>query len=103
MIQIEFTILGDPYWLYIPSQNSAYSNGTFPEQSLLYHFYFNLKTSINPDNVSYTGGYSTLNAKDFSGIYQIIESTSIFSDGKFTQKINGVIDDRFIHSTLVKA
>lgn len=103
MIEMKFTILGDPYWINIPSDNTLYSDTIFPEHSLLYYFYFTMKTGLKSDGQGWKGGHDTIGCKDFSGLYQIIQSTSTFRDGKFTQQLHGVIDTKFIQSTLLKA
>ncbi len=103
MIEMKFTILGDPYWINIPSDNTLYSDTIFPEHSLLYYFYFTMRTGLKSDGQGWKGGHDTIGCKDFSGLYQIIQSTSTFRDGKFTQQLHGVIDTKFIQSTLLKA
>ena len=103
MIEMKFTILGDPYWINIPSDNTLYSDSIFPEHSLLYYFYFTMRTGLKSEGQGWKGGHDTIGCKDFSGLYQIIQSTSTFRDGKFTQQLHGVIDTKFIQSTLLKA
>lgn len=101
-IENRIDIIGDPYWIQIPSDEAIYSPSIIPQHSLMYHYYFNMKTGIYADNKSYTGGNSIENAKDFSGIYTILVVKSSFSEGKFTQELYGVIDKRFMFSTFVK-
>ena len=101
LVDIRFTILGDPYWLRIPSDNALYESSSLPDQSKMYHFMFNMKTGMTVDSFSKTG-YDLEGVSEITGIYMIVESTSIFKDGKFVQELYGVVDPSFMHSSLIK-
>ena len=107
MSETKFTILGDPYWiatnayrtgdvnnkydlpdflkikaLNIPNYRCVFIIRSTPDQNEIY-------TQENPTD--YTFEYSM----HASGIYLIYKVESFFEDGKFTQKIYGVLDQRF--------
>lgn len=96
LIELNITILGDPYWLKQFSDNVLLNS---QNASVLHNFAFSLKTPIgqNPN-----GTYNLEDTCEFSTIYQLIESTSIFEEGKFTQQLKGVINPSFIYSGTVK-
>lgn len=96
LVELKLKILGDPYWLKIPSDNLLYQPSLLPESAKLHHFVYTMKTGLEQDSFSKTG-YNINNISIFTGIYQIIESTSTFSDGKFVQELYGVIDNKFMH------
>ena len=96
LVELKLKILGDPYWLKIPSDNLLYQPSLLPESAKLHHFVYTMKTGLEQDSFSKTG-YNINDISIFTGIYQIIESTSTFSDGKFVQELYGVIDNKFMH------
>jgi hypothetical protein len=60
-----------------------------------------MKTGMTVDSFSKTG-YDLEGVSEITGIYMIVESTSIFKDGKFVQELYGVVDPSFMHSSLIK-
>ena len=96
LVELKIKILGDPYWLKQFSDNVLSDS---LEASTLHNFVFSLKTPIGQNQ---DGTYNLEDACEFSTIYQLIESTSVFEDGKFTQQLTGVINPAFIYSGTVK-
>ena len=96
MVQLDFTIVGDPDWisqdyaLMHPSVvgTSPYigSNGSINYTNPVYfNFYF---ATPNTDYDDTSGLFNVSGAySEFSGIYRTIQVTSTFSGGKFTQKL----------------
>ena len=97
MIQLDFTIVGDPDWisqdyfLIHPSQVGL-GNYTGPNGSINYNnpVYFNFYFSTpNNDYDDTTGLFEKSSTySQFSGIYRVAVVTSNFSRGKFTQKLS---------------
>lgn len=96
LVEMKLKILGDPYWLKQFSDNVLVDS---IEASTLHNFAFSLKTPIGQKQ---DGTYNLEDACEFSTIYQLIESTSVFEDGKFIQQLKGVINPAFIFSGTVK-
>lgn len=95
LIEIKMKILGDPYWLGLFSDNVLYAPKNDINASSFQHFAFKMNTAIDQKD---DGTYDIESTVDFSTIYQLIESTSIFEDGKFIQELHGIIDQPFIFS-----
>ena len=97
MIQLEITIVGDPDWIdqdtvlfgpeigpspYIGNGSVNFTRETY------FNFFFNTPNSDYDDNsgiFNENGAYSV-----FSGTYNVIQVTSNFQKGKFTQKLLNV-------------
>lgn len=107
MSETKFTILGDPYWIATQAfKTSNESNNSLADYMYKDGFYtpnyrciFTIKST--PDqNQAYTidnpTDYDFEYSMHASGIYMMIDCESIFEDGKFTQKLHGAIDVRFI-------
>lgn len=94
MIEVTLQILGDPYWLNLLSDNLLYKQKGNIDYGKLQHFAFSVRTSLDQTS---DGEYDIKNVTEFSNIYSLVESVSVFESGKFTQSIKGVIDPAFIH------
>lgn len=94
LIELKLKILGDPYWLSLCSDNVLYEPYNSINASSFQHFAFRLNTATDQ---KLDGTYDIENTVDFSSIYQLIESVSLFEDGKFTQQLTGVISQPFIY------
>lgn len=94
LVELKIKILGDPYWLSLCSDNVLYYPNNSVNASSFQHFSFRLNTALNQ---KLDGTYDLENTVDFSSIYQLIESVSLFEDGKFTQQLTGVISQPFIY------
>lgn len=108
MVTTSFTILGDPYWL---ATNSFRTNQYNKNIDLLdklpdvapnipdYRCVFIIKSSPEQNqfyDLNNPTDYTFENSLYASGIYIVTDVESIFEGGKFTQKIKGHIDIRFI-------
>lgn len=108
MTTTKFTILGDPYWIasqaYIKidagrTEDDVYKERLLIDNSKNYRCVFTIRSTPDQNN-----NYTKQNPTDWdfefsihaSGIYQIIDCESIFEEGKFTQKLTGALDYRFI-------
>lgn len=108
LTETKFTILGDPYWIATHSymlkeenrtEDDAYKESLIMDTTPNYRCVFTIKSI--PDQNDY---YKVDNPTDYnfeyslhaSGIYSIVECESNFEDGKFIQKIRGVLDIRFV-------
>lgn len=96
LVELKFKILGDPYWLKQFSDNILMDGR---QASTLHNFAFSVKTPIGLDS---NDNYNLEECYEFSTIYQLIKSTSIFEDGKFIQQLEGVINPAFMYSGSVK-
>ena len=95
LVEVELTILGDPFWLGICEDKNLYNgNNISNDFDKFFHFAFGVKYGL-PENED--GTYALEDVTEFSNIYQIVESTSILESGKFIQKIKGVLDPAFMH------
>lgn len=89
-IKIDLEINGDPDWLLFGCENANI-------QSILEynypHIIFHTRGPllINQPNSNYITDYKRDEKMDFNAPYRIISVESVFSDGKFTQNLNGVI------------
>lgn len=104
MISLDLTIRGDPYWLGEPDPLkrifpvSPSRDLTNADSIILLTFDFPNRYGdggINEQNDSSAGtGLIDIERGDntFNGIYRIITVTSEFSNGLFTQKLEGIID-----------
>jgi hypothetical protein len=99
LINIEFEILGDPYWLTDSGIANYYSVAsldnpavtidgamTYEGQDVYVYLSFSTPFDINEE----TGLYDRIEQSPFSGIYKIVTVTSKFSDGTFKQTIKAI-------------
>lgn len=108
MVTSVFTILGDPYWL---ATNSFRTKQYSKSKDLLdklpdiapnipdYRCIFIIKSSPEQNqfyDLNNPTDYTFENSLYVSGIYIVTDVESIFESGKFTQKIKGHLDIRFI-------
>ena len=93
-MEVELQILGDPFWLALIDDKKLYEYDDTNDFNKFHHFAFRVKYGL-PENAD--GTYALEDVTEFSSIYQIVESTSIFDNGKFIQKIKGVLDPAFMH------
>ena len=102
LTELNITILGDPYWIGLSSDNQLYAGNsdndiinanTFP------NFSFIMKTPIGQKE---DGTYDLENVVYFSNIYQLVESTSILENGRFVQQLKGVINNAFMYNARLK-
>lgn len=107
MSETKFEILGDPYWISSNAYRTGNNNSNDLKDALTmsslkvpnYRCVFIIKST--PDQNS---DYTVENPTDYtyyysihaSGIYLMVDCESIFNEGKFTQKLKGVLDVRFI-------
>lgn len=106
MSETKFKILGDPYWIatqaYRTENNTKITSDYIENEGIKipnYRCIFTIRST--PD---LNQSYSEKNPTDYdfeysihaSGIYIMVSCESIFEDGKFTQKLDGVMDVRFI-------
>lgn len=99
LVDLEITILGDPFWLDIISDDELYKN---PEKAnafdRFYHFAFRVRTVLEMGSNGQWGNPNDVeDCMEFSNIYQIVESTSILEHGKFIQKLKGTLNPAFVH------
>lgn len=102
LVELNITILGDPYWIGLVSDNQLYANNddsSIANANIFPHFSFKMKTAIGQKE---NGDYDLENAVYFSNIYQLVESVSIFESGKFTQQLKGVINNAFMYNARLK-
>ena len=93
LVDLDMTILGDPFWLGLSSDKIIYS----PENigNILNNFAFRIRPTLE---LTSEGTYSKPEEDlEFSNLYMLVESTSLFQNGKFTQKLKGVINPSFIN------
>lgn len=93
LVDIELSILGDPFWLDLYSDNKVYTNES-SDFNKFHHVAFKVRSAIGQD---VKGQPDIENITEFSNIYQIYETESNFEEGKFTQKLKGVLDPAFMH------
>lgn len=99
MIKVNLEIIGDTYWIvdsgfgnyFSPADSTAQvtDDGTMNYESGDVLIYLTFRTPGDVDEA--TGLYQfsrTSKESPFSGIYRVIECESVFTDGKFTQKLN---------------
>ena len=104
LVEIDLEIRGDPYWLGIPDEKKRIDR-LDPDRDLTnadayFILTFGFPVSISDggasesgDSFAGTGMYDiTIKENGFNGIYKAISVSNSFSGGKFTQKINAVID-----------
>ena len=103
MIALDMKIIGDPYWIVqsgtgnYTSMPTQYQNlnhdGSVSYQNSEVHVMVNFRTpvDINQTTGFYDFGQSTRSAPTlmWSGIYQVINVTSYFDHGQFTQTLTG--------------
>ena len=93
LINLEITILGDPYWLGLSSDDVIYSTDNY--SNIMNNFAFRIIPTLEQtDKGVYTKPSEEL---EFSNIYILYESTSILENGKFSQKIKGIVNPCFIN------
>ena len=104
MVRLNLEILGDPFWInqsglgnYTakPTQyKDVNADGTVNYQNGEVDIVINFRTPIDINQATglYNFGSSSKNAPamQFSGIYQVSRVESVFSKGRFTQKLSGV-------------
>lgn len=86
MTELKLKILGDPYWLSIPTDDIYYENRKSPFFSL----YFILRSGLHQDTKDKTG-YNVNKLIQISSIYNVVTVTNVFTNGKFTQDLECVI------------
>lgn len=88
---VTLTILGDPYWLGMFSDNMLYSE----EGSLLCtrmpKIAFTMKTCLGESEVG-NGKYDMSEITTFSNVFDVCDSVHIFENGRFTQQLHCIID-----------
>ena len=102
LVELNITILGDPYWIGLVSDNQLYANNddsSIANANIFPHFSFKMKTTVGQKE---NGDYNLEDAVYFSTIYQLVESVSIFESGKFTQQLKGVINNAFMYNARLK-
>lgn len=99
LVEIELLILGDMFWLGLFEDKKLYDFDDTNDFNKFHHFAFRVKTPIS---IGEEGTWKLQDSIEFSSIYQIVESTSILEDGKFVQKIKGVLDPAFMHLARIK-
>ena len=99
LVELKLRVLGDPYWLEQCSDNVLYKPNNAKNTSAFHNFSFRVCTPLEQKE---DGTYDPENAMDFSSIYQLVETTSLFEGGKFTQQLKGVINQAFMHSARLK-
>ena len=87
-IKLNLTIHGDPYWLGNPVTGAA----TYPSYRDVNYHKIAFKYA-GPHDVNETCYFG------FNGIYTVISVKSVFAEGKFTQDIEAVADEKFYHRT----
>lgn len=87
MVELKMKILGDPYWLKIPSDDSYYTKET---SNPFIQLYFILRTGLHQDPNDKTG-YNVNGLIRLSAIYNVVTITNVFTNGKFTQDLECVI------------
>ena len=118
MSTTKFTILGDPYWIATQCYKKLSAERVEDDEKIVdnmkgllgvnipdYRCVFTIRST--PDQNDF---YSDKNPTDYtfeysmnaSGIYLMIDCESIFEDGKFTQKLNGVLDTHMIKREIVR-
>jgi hypothetical protein len=99
LINIEFEILGDPYWLTDSGIANYYSvaaldnpavtiDGAMTYEGSDVYVYLFFATPIDIDDQS--GLYVGIDESPFSGIYKIVSIRSTFNDGVFKQKVSAI-------------
>lgn len=101
LVELKIRILGDPYWIRIPSDNALYGTSMFPDNVKLFNFIYTMRTGMKTDGYT-TTGYNLEDVAEITGVYQVVGVTSMFRDGKFTQELQGVINGEFLASSLIK-
>lgn len=96
LVELKIKIIGDPYWL---KQFSDIIVNNSNNANVMHNFVFSLKTPIGQNN---DGTYNLEDTCEFSTIYQLVESSSVFEDGKFIQQLSGVINPAFMYAGIVK-
>jgi len=93
LIELELTILGDPYWLNLSTDKAFYSLVNF--SNMMNNFSFRIRPTLELNSEgTYTKPEEDL---EFSNIYMIYESTSILEGGKFLQHLKGIVNPSFIN------
>ena len=92
LIELQFKILGDPYWIQLCSDKCLYSQD-ISSISNMHYFIFKMNTCADQ---KLDGTYDLENVVDFCNIYQIVESTSLFEGGNFVQNIKAIVSPEFL-------
>lgn len=92
---LELDILGDPYWLGIANEEFL-NNIENVTNYIIPHIILSTK-SFKPVDENYV--YKANDYMVFNTPYRILQVTSYFENGKFTQKLKGAIALPFIQST----
>lgn len=90
-LELKLTILGDPYWLEFGTEGNQSE-----AEMLLPHVVMCIKsfTKLNGNDE-----YKEDKLMEINTLYRIIEINSTFSEGKFTQKLTGVVATPFVQSS----
>jgi len=99
LVNIEFDILGDPYWLTDSGIANYYSvaaidnpavtiDGAMTYEGSQVYVYLEFATPVDIDDD--TGLYKQIEKSAFSGIYKIVTVKSDFDGGMFKQKISAI-------------
>lgn len=94
--EINLTILGDPYWLGLLDDKLLYNGVDSSQYVKLQKFGFTMRTTL-PQKNNGDGGYDLSDCVDFSNIFELVDSTHLFENGRFTQQLHGQIDTSLIH------
>lgn len=92
---LELDIIGDPYWLGI-NDEEFFTNIKNVTNYVIPHIILSTK-SFKPVDENYV--YKSNDYMVFNTPYRILQVTSYFENGKFTQKLKGAIALPFIQST----
>jgi hypothetical protein len=92
LLELKIKILGDPDWIKLCSDQCYYEND-YNSISKPQYFVFKMNTGLDQN---LDGTYDMEGVTEFCNIYQIIESTSIFEDGRFIQELKAVIAPEFM-------
>ena len=96
LCEVTLTILGDPYWLGLFSDENLFKSQTNSSFVKMQKFALNMRENCSQD--IYGRGYNSFeDCINFSNIFNVTETTHHFDNGKFTQEIKGLIDPNFIH------
>lgn len=94
-ITLDLTIIGDPYWLEFGSE---INQGDI--EHMLPHVVLSLSTPMIPDNMD---NYKPDDFMKINTLYMIHTITSTFSNGAFTQRLEGTVALPFVQSKNAKA
>jgi hypothetical protein len=96
MLKIDMEIRGDPFWLGIDLSDNAKDAESNPDKEMANYpngsqFLF-LKFKM-PETYNVSSGLpDTVGRITFTGLYHVVRVTSVFENGKFTQRLQGAYD-----------